>query len=349
MFSPRLSHKNRWYAMLFGLLFVAFVGAGGTTVRASLQTPTAHVSYGVNVDMTALIPNTPYTITTATGGDFFALATSLGINTLRITDFQWENTGHEYPQAAWQRVFNEAAQHHMAIILQLMDGHGHTAIEEVHILLEQYGLARASALWMVDLYNEPDLTDPRRMAELYQEAAYIRQAAPAVPITIGGWKRKYPGHPGAFIWQDPSDIPALLSLVDVVSPHLYQFDQAAMLGFTPQQWTQRYLSAVRRFAPTKPILLEEFGASNGLAPTGDLTIPASPDWQASVYRGVLQEVTAERNQGVLGAVAWIIAPRTAWPNDPSGDMTGVAFVLNHGRQLLPAAQAFSAIAHQASH
>lgn len=308
----------------------------------------AEVAYGVNVDITAMIQGTPYTVRTANGGNFFDLAAQLGINTLRITDVRWANTGKERSQASWRYVFNEAENHHMNIILLLIGGGGHPAIEHAHTLLDHYGLANAPALWLVDLDNEPDVSNPQEITALREEAAYVHQVAPKVPVTIGGWKSEVPGHPGEFDWQDPLDIPKLVDLVDVVSPHLYGFEQGTQQGFTPQQWTQRFLTAVRQEAQGKPILLEEFGAGNGLATTTEPTPTGSPNWQAIVYQGVLQEVSAEHERGVIGAVAWIIAPRPTFssnPDDLQGDMTGWAFVLNHGRRLLPAAEEFSVIRH----
>lgn len=177
----------------------------------------------------------------------------------------------------------------------------------------------------------------------------MHQVVPAVPITIGGWKSQIPGKPGKFNWQDPVDISKFISLVNVVSPHLYEFEEGAQLGYTPQQWTERFLGAVRKEASHKPILLEEFGASNGLSSTNQPIVTGSPEWQASVYRGVLREVSAEYDQGIIGAIAWIIAPRPPWPNPGpgtyEGDMTGWAFVLDHGQRILPAAREFSAAAH----
>lgn len=305
------------------------------------------IAYGVNVDISAMIPGTPYTVKTTRGGNFFDLAAQLGINTLRITDVRWATTGEAYSRSTWRYVFDEAESYHLNVILLLIDGNGYSAIKEAHTLLARYDLAKAPALWLVDLANEPDLSNPQQMAELRKEATYIHQVAPAVPVTIGGWKSKVPGHQGEFDWQDPADIPRLINLVDVVSPHLYEFEQGVQRGFTPQQWTQRFLDAVRQEAQGKPILLEEFGAGNGLAPTTESIPTGSPEWQASVYRGVLQGVSAEHNQGVIGAVAWIIVPRPAWPNSDSyqGDMAGWAFVLKHGQYLLPAAGEFSAAAH----
>lgn len=323
-------------ALLFGLWFA----------NRSVHKPLwalSQVAYGVNVDMTAMIPGTPYTVTTASGGNFFDLAARLGINTLRITNVKWALIGEQYSRAVWRYVFDEAEKYHMNVILLLVDGGEHSAIEEAQTLLDRYGLASAPALWLVDLDNEPDLSDTRHMAELQTEAAYVHQVAPAVPVTIGGWwKSKVPGHPGESDWQDPADIPRFIDLVDVISAHLYEFEKGVQLGFTPGQWTRRFLNAVRQEAQGKPILLEEFGAGNGLAPNTGPTPTGSPAWQASVYRGVLQEVAAEHDQGVIGAVAWIIAPRPAFPDDYEGDMTGWAFVLNHGRHLLPAAQVFAA-------
>jgi len=339
--------KGSVSALLLGLLAALLFGLWFTTNRSihkPLRAP-SQVAYGVNVDITAMIPGTPYTVTTASGGNFFDLAAQLGINTLRITDVRWTLTGQERSRAAWRYVFDEAENHHIHIILLLVDGGRHTALEHARTLLDHYGLADAPALWLVDLGNEPDLSNPQRMAELREEAAYVHQVAPTVTVTIGGWKSEVLGHPGEFDWQDPADIPKFIDLVNVVSPHLYEFEQGVQRGFTPAQWTQRYLNAVRQEAQGKPILLEEFGASNGLAPTTDPTPTGSPEWQALVYRGVLQEVAAEHDQGVLGAVAWIIAPRPAfpYPDDYERDMTGWAFVLDHGRRLLPAAQVFSAV------
>lgn len=298
--------------------------------------------YGVNVDMAAMIPDTPYTLRTANGGDFFNLAAQLGINALRITDVQWEISGKEYSSATWRWIFEKAQAYRMKIILLLEGNSEHPASDQAYTLLDRYGLAHSQALWVVDMNNEPDVSDSHVLAALQKEAAYVRLVAPGVPITIGGWKSLLPGHPGAFDWQNPADIPKFITLVDIVSPHLYQFEEGAQLGFSPRQWTQQFLNAVQQRAQRKPVLLEEFGASNGLAPTTEPTPTGSPQWQASVYQGVLQEVAVEHSQGVLGAVAWIIAPRPAFPDTYEGDMTGWALVLNHGQRLLPAAKAFSA-------
>jgi endo-1,4-beta-mannosidase len=329
-------------ALLFGLLISSIISAMVIPQQRNLLT---NIARGVNVDMAAMIPGTHYTITTVNGGNFFELAARLGINTLRITDMQWEIMGKEYPQSSWRYVFDQAGRYHINVILLLLDGNGHPGSEQAHTLLDNYGLARMPALWMVDLYNEPDLSDPQLMKALGKEAIYVRQMAPAASVTIGGWKSRVPGHPGEFRWQDPADIPRFLHLVDVVSPHLYEFEQKMLLGFTPQKWTQNFLSAVRRASQHKPILLEEFGASNGLAPTSNATTTGSPEWQASVYRGVFQEVAAEHNQGVIGALAWIMAPRPPQSDDFQGDMAGWAFVLDHGHRLLSAANEFSDATH----
>ncbi|HLH60443.1 MAG TPA: cellulase family glycosylhydrolase [Ktedonobacteraceae bacterium] len=305
------------------------------------------IVYGVNVDISAMIAGSGYTVWDPQGGDFFDLASRLGINTLRITDVRWATTGQMRTRAIWRQVFDEAARHHINIILLLADGGDKSALEEAHTLLGDYGLASAPALWMVDLANEPDVSDPQQMRELQQEASYIHQVTPKIPVTIGGWKSEIKGSPGTYDWQDPADIPEFIKLVDVVSPHLYGFEQDAQNDVTPAQLTQRFLAAVLQQARGKPVLLEEFGASNGLATTTAATSTGGPAWQASVYQSVLAQVTAEHAQGVMGAVAWIIAPRPVWPNSDSyqGDMTGWAFVLNHGQRLLPAAKVFSTIQH----
>jgi hypothetical protein len=330
--------------LLIGLLIFSNMPHGVKEVQK--QTPVPNMAYGTNVDISAMLPGTPYTLTTASGGNFFDLAVQLGINTVRITDVQWEMTGTEYPPSAWHYVFDEAANHHIHIVLLLLDGgNGKSVMQQVHTLLGDDALAAAPALWMVDLYNEPDVSDTKLMAVLREEAAYVRSVT-KTQITIGGWKTQTPGHPGEFDWQDPADIPRFINLVDVVSPHLYQFDEEALLGVTPQEWTESFLNQVRQKSQQKPILLEEFGESNGLATTTSNKATGSLAWQASVYQGVLQGVQRESRQGVIGALAWIMAPRPAWPDDLQGNMTGWAFVLDHGHRLLAAANAFSeATAH----
>lgn len=333
-------------SFLLGLWSLAF--AQITYVSQPMTIWSTTRVYGGNVDIAAIIPHTPYTVTTANGENFFDLAAQLGINTLRITDIQWEISGKDYSREMWRWVFTEAQDHQMKIILLLTNNAEHTANDQAHTLLDLYGLAHSPSLWLVDLDNEPDISDPQVMAALQREAAYVRIVAPGVPITIGGWKNQIPGHPGEFDWQNPADISKFITLVDVVSPHLYQFEEGAQLGYSPGQWTRKFLTAVHQQAQGKPILLEEFGASNGLAPTMQATPTGSPEWQATVYQGVLQEIAAEHAQGVIGAVAWIIAPRPAPPpssSDYQGDMTGWAFVLNDGRRLLPAAAVFSAAEH----
>ena len=199
-------------ALLLGLVVILLLGlwfrsTAKNTSAYKLPGTLSKIAYGVNVDITAMIPGTPYTVRTASGGNFFDLATQLGINTLRITDVQWTTTGQIRSQAAWSYVFDEAEKHHMNVILMLIDidsdSQDHSALKEAHTLLGQYGLSHAPALWLVDLNNEPDVSDPLQMAELREEAAYVHQVAPKVPITIGGWKSEVAGQPGTFDWQEP--------------------------------------------------------------------------------------------------------------------------------------------------
>lgn len=346
---------------LVGLAFLFEIFVAGLAVacsRALNSSPSANgatnmpnvasMVYGVNVDMTALVPGTAYTITTASGGNFFDLAQQLGINTVRITDFQWESSGNEYSAANWRHVFDEAARAHMRIVLLLMDGRDQTPLTQAHTLLDQYGLAHSPALWLVDLYNEPDVSDPQVIQALREEAAYVHQVAPTALVTIGGWKSRIPEGPGKFRWQDGADLARVIDLVDVVSAHLFGFVEGAQLSFSPQQWTRYFLNSIRLHAEGKPILLGEFGAGNGLGPgpADEAQGLGGAEWQASVYCGVLNEASAEHDQGVIGGLAWIIAPRPAWPGSSEGDLSGMAFVLNNGTRILPAAQVLSASAHQ---
>ncbi len=86
--------KDSVSALLLGLLAALLFGLwfANRSAHKPLWAP-SQVAYGVNVDITAMIPGTPYTVTTASGGNFFDLAAQLGINTLRITDVRWTLTG----------------------------------------------------------------------------------------------------------------------------------------------------------------------------------------------------------------------------------------------------------------
>jgi hypothetical protein len=168
---------------------------------------------GVNVDVSSLIPGTPYTIAAPGGGDFFDLAHQLNIKVIRITDSRWESTGAEYTAAQWQHVYARAAATGVKII-QLMQSRA-----QEQLLLQTYGLVRSPALWMIDLQNEPTISDPTVLSALKAQAAYTHCVAPGIPVTIGGWKVVTSG--GQLIWQRPSDLRLIVGIVDVVSPHRY--------------------------------------------------------------------------------------------------------------------------------
>jgi hypothetical protein len=296
-------------------------------LRASLN--------GVTVDVSSLIPGTPYTITAPGGGDFFHLARQLNIKVIRITDSRWVTTGAEYTAAQWRHVYARAAATGVKII-QLMDSQA-----QERLLLQTYGLARSPALWMVDLQNEPTINDPTVLSALKAQAAYTHRVAPGIPVTIGGWKVATSGGRFRFIWQRPSDLSLIIGIVDVVSPHLFTFTRHLLNGVTPEHVMHTYLDNIRRYADGKPVFLEEWGASNGLAPArGAAEVQGTVKTQAAIYRDVLQEVDAERSDGVLGSTSWIFSPRYPRVGSPDGDQTGWSIVLHNGAQELPAATAF---------
>jgi hypothetical protein len=294
-----------------------------TRSRASLN--------GVNVDVGSLIPGTRYTITAPDGGDFFDLARQLNIKVIRITDSREATTGAQYTAAQWQHVYARAAATGVKII-QLM-----VSRAQERLLLQTYGLATSAALWMADLRNEPTINDPTVLSALKAQAAYTHRVAPGIPVTIGGWKVATSG--GHYIWQRPSDLSLIVGIVDVVSPHLFGFTQHLLNGVTPEQRTRTYLDNIRQHANGKPLFLEEWGASNGLARAlGAAEVQGTQKTQATIYRGVLQGVDAERSDGVLGSTSWIFSPR--YPRIRGGDQTGWSIVLHNGAQELPAATAF---------
>src|SRR5579859_4295243 len=143
--------RPRTRSIVLALIFALLLLFASIVVYINIYKPTPNpiptpkpltgIAYGVNVDITSMVPNTPYSVKTASGGNFFDLATQLGINTLRITDVRWAISGEEYSRETWNTVFSEASQHHINIIMLLVDGGKHSALEEAHMLLSEYGLA----------------------------------------------------------------------------------------------------------------------------------------------------------------------------------------------------------------
>jgi len=298
---------------------------------APARTPSRGSLNGVNVDVGSLTPGTRYTITAPDGGDFFDLARQLNIKVIRITDSRWAKTGAEYTAAQWQHVYARAAATGVKII-QLMQSHAHE-----RLLLQTYGLATSPALWMVDLRNEPTINDPTVLSALKAQAAYTHRVAPGIPVTIGGWKVATSGR--LLVWQRPSDLSLIVGIVDVVSPHLFGLTHHLLNGVSPEQRTRTYLDTIRQYANGKPVFLEEWGASNGLGGAlGAGEVQGTQKTQATIYRGVLQAVDADRCDGVLGSTSWIFSSR--YPFVRGGDQTGWSIVLHNGAQELPAATAF---------
>ena len=327
-----------------GLVIFALLASAASCSTPPLKSPgtpneTTGSLNGVNVDMSSLVPGTPYTLRTSSGGDFFDFARQLGIKVIRIVDSREQVTGQEYTKAEYRNVYNQAAASGIKII-QLTSGSAREPWKtQEQLLLQTYGLAKLPALWMIDIANEPTVNSPTILSELKAAASYAHQVAPGIPVTIGGWKFQPPT--GQLIWQRPSDLSYIIGIVNVVSPHLYGYTQALKSGKSPQLWTRSFLSQVRHYAQGKPIFLEEWGASNGVAPaSGAGEVQGTLETQATIYQGVLGEVDAERHLGLLGSTSWIFSPRYPFPGVTGSGNTGWAIVLDNGSKVLPAANAF---------
>ena len=346
--SQRLSLRAAAALVAVGVL-VAACGVSGATSAGARRSPSSDPSAtplasstpartpsraslnGVTVDVSSLIPGTPYTIRAPGGGDFFDMARQLNIKVIRIGDSRWITTGAEYTAAQWQHVYARAAANGIKII-QLMQSQA-----QERLLLQTYGLATSPALWMVDLQNEPTINDPTVLSALKAQAAYTHRVAPGIPVTIGGWKVATSGR--LLVWQRPSDLSLIVGIVDVVSPHLFGLTHHLLNGVSPEQRTRTYLDTIRQYANGKPVFLEEWGASNGLGGAlGAGEVQGTQKTQATIYRGVLQAVDADRCDGVLGSTSWIFSSR--YPFVRGGDQTGWSIVLHNGAQVLPAATAF---------
>src|SRR5581483_2528826 len=94
--------------------------------------------------------------------------------------------------------------------------------------------------------------------------------------------------------------------------------------------TKYLVDQVRQGTGDKPILIEEFGAGNGMAITDQETL-GSQGLQANVYANVYQAVLDNQQaDNLLGTVAYELYPRDFSTN-------GWNIIANNGNTLYPAA------------
>jgi hypothetical protein len=311
----------------------------------------AQLLAGANVDVGQLLRGEPSAIVTDRG-DLFDIAAAVGLNALRLTTVRAWNTGEEgkpYTAAQWHAL-GERARATGINLLPLVEltradlrslelapdpkertARSVAAAERlIDTMLGAGGLARIGAVAAIDIANEPVL-DRATLEQLREIAGFVHARYPGVPVTVGGW-RVAAGNAtagdalggssgGHWRWNDAEDGRVLESVEDIVSIHIYGVPRVlggGLLGGSPPNFVTRavveYLREVARWAGHKPILVEEFGMSNGLSEVRAQIRPGAaddPKSQARFIGAVLSGVANARRQGldISGALVWLLAPR----------------------------------------
>jgi len=307
----------------------------------------ASTFYGENIDMSQILPSSEYYIVNRKGEDLIDIAAHLGINLIRITNAQRSfnnNADSVYTRDQWNQVLHKMQSKGMkALILietETNDPNYYTPdIRPFYLhLVQEYidsGVFSNSAVYAVDLKNEPLLTDAN--VKMLQTAHnMIKAKYPNLKQTVGWWAStatpKDPYNPNNYNWSDFSAGQKIATIVDFYSIHMYGgLDSNNLgIGLNPNLKTKVFVSQVENgLQTTKPILIGEFGEANGDAVSDQETI-GSPQLQANIYQGVYQALKEMHSSQIIGAIAFDLYSRDQYPD-------AWAIVKNNGDYLFPAA------------
>lgn len=318
-----------------------------TSVSTVKGTSTSNFIYGSNIDMSQLLPTSPYYIKNSRGEDLIDMAHRLGINTLRISSvlqsFPTQTPDTIYTKAQWDMVLNKMLSYNMkaVVIAETHSTNQNVYSEEISddfyqlfkkYIIDSY-MGDDPAVYAIDLKNEPTL-DSHNLAILQQEATLIKQKYPWMKVTIGGWKVNTgtidsQGKP-VYRWNDPQDAPTINGLVDFYSPHIYGFDRAIHNPISnATAMISGYLNALESVVNNKPIIISEFGAANGDSVSDQQTV-GSKELQANTYYAMFNTIANYPHTNVLGSIGYVLYSRNQYPDS-------WAIVKNKGDYIYPAA------------
>ncbi|HSX09019.1 MAG TPA: cellulase family glycosylhydrolase [Candidatus Saccharimonadales bacterium] len=304
--------------------------------------------YGVNVDMSQLIPGSKNYVTNSEGQDFIDIASHLGIRMFRITGVgqTYDMNGGTliYTKEQWDTVLNKMAAHGIKAVI-LIEANSNDPQLTSSILTDRYlelvkqmvidpDLGSHTNVYAIDLKNEPILTS-ENLTKLQQARQIIKTKYPQLPVTVGGWKVDL-GHTDAngneaLRWNDPRDVSLLSNIVDFYAVHLYGFDQPVN-GIYPDAftYTQNFFKQNQKYLKNKPVLVEEFGSADGDAITDQNTL-GSKELQANTYDGFYNALNEVQKIHIIGSAAYVLYPRGL----PFPD--GWDILANNANTLYPAA------------
>lgn len=302
--------------------------------------------FGSNIDMSELLPTSPYYITNSNGEDLIDISHSLGINMFRIssdlTSFPNQNPDAIYTQAQWNTVLNKMKAEGIKaeIIAETHSLDKNVYNDEISSdymnLFNKYIIESSvgdnSDVYAIDMYNEPTL-DSHNLTMLAEERDMIKKRYPNMLVTVGGWKvetnQSGPDGKPVYRWNDPRDAKLLENIVDFYSPHIYGFDVEEQNQFpNPNNVITSYLNALENDTDNKSILINEFGAANGDSVSDQQTI-GNKELQANVYYSMYQTLESGKYKNILGSISYVLYSRNQFPDAWS-------IVKNKGDYIYPA-------------
>lgn len=321
----------------------------------SRMTDNIPLVYGVNVEMSQILPTSKKYVVNKKGEDLIDIAADLGITLFRITNetsaFR-DSTIHTYTREEWNMVLDKMHEKGIqALILIESPTLYQKTIPSTYLTLVQEYIIDSdvlfhAAVYGVDLYNEP-LANEHNTVMMQTASARIKAKFPKVPLTIGWWAvdtfTKDKDNKPVYKWDDYAAGKLFDDIVDFHSIHMYGFDQKDAFGSYPDPYslTKRFISNVKNDLQTqKPLLIGEFGAANGETVSDQDTV-GSPELQAITYAGVYQAITDLRDRQIIGTVAYQLINREEKPD-------AWAIVKDNGNYMFPASNVLKMYAKKAS-
>lgn len=312
------------------------------------QFSTPQQFYGMTVDMSQILPESQHYVKNSKGQDLIDTASSLGMNTFRITNITSpsDSLTPSYNHAQWEEVLGKMKSKNMYAVILIEANAGDAKFNRVTLdnyylnfvksYVDNANFCSFSNVIAIDIANEPIL-NANNLSKMEQAAQIVKQSCPSLKITIGSWgtdsgQKDDSGQP-IYYWHDPKEMPRLYNIVDIYSVHMYGFDKPLNGPFPdPYTFATNYLNLATKYSNHKPVFIEEFGAGNGDQLTDQNTL-GSQTLQKSVYTGLLKAMYDFRNKGVLGATGYLFYPRSDGPDSWS-------IAKDNANTLLPAAYTF---------
>lgn len=345
------------YLFLFGILVLVLIALSlnkqsieryfykeeQTIEPLVVDTPDTPLFYGVNVEISQLLPTSENYIVNDNGEDLIDIASRLGVNIFRITNerYAFSNSESIYSKEQWEIVLDKMSDKNIKalILIESPTLYQRNISTEYLDFVQDYiidsGVLSHPNVYGVDLYNEP-IVNEHNVTLLKTAAERIRAEYPQSQLTVGWWAvdTGETDKNGETIldWNAYGEGQAFENIVDFYSLHIYGFDKENLLGLypNPAKLTLKFITKVKVGLQTeKPVLIGEFGAANGDA-ISDQESVGSPELQANTYAGVYQALNDLDDPQVLGSLSYQFYQRAevadAW-----------AILKDKGNYLYPAA------------